>query len=1313
MESAPNGQVAALLDPARNLAQARKLLQAGDSKAAREPLGVALELARCDSATWAAAMLLAARDFPDLAAGMLSFGDDQEVPLAVVPESIEAAGRSFFKLPASFQRLDFAKPERRRLIEHLVRTGQDVEATRVLEQQLQDEGHSPPLLLYLAALYEKLGELPLALARYQEAYQKVVLEEDRFAILYSLLRVLHKQDRIYEARAQLKPYQQLARAQVTQFVDRVRSSPAGRDTLLSQLISARRHLVEAANIEGILSLQKDEERIAQLHFEQALLLNPGRLAIAVNYNHVLERGGHYETASANLSRIRQVLTAVSTEVQRLQDGSLDGGLKLASDSYGRLQSALKRWLSVVTTRQGIQLYSLRRLSAALAVLGDSTAYDPQEPVAFYYRGLILAEEKRLSEALVEFRKALTNSAGREALGALAKKKVDEILEAQTDTLLAARTPEELARERLQGTLEAKALAPLEKGLVQGRTLVATKRFAEASELFSKLSMDFPQSADPPFHAGLVREQLSDYDGAQRLYERALAIVPEYVPALSQLAYVYTQIGFDAREAVSLGERARALAPRDATVLANLGWVYFYAGDSRRAIEILREAIDAAPRVADHHMRLGLVYYRQGLFHFSLSKFQDLIALEPAHARGAVFMGLSLAKLGRAREALEVLAKVLPQFPPPGELNKVLVTTMASLKTGLEARGETVPAAAATLATTPVVAPERLEVRAGHIVAPNLTPEEARARTQASAAVDQALTLLKAGRRDECRAGLERAAQSGQASPEVAYPLALLLLEDGEIDRAKATLGSILDANPLDLRATHSLGDITFREGRLEEYKDVLDRTTPLRGSSVPSPFLDALAARWRELLDAGAPEASAHERIGLIRFHQHRFEEATAELSKLPTSPLALMLLAQIRLHEYHRTKNEIQFQTARDLLGKAGYGFMDALDTLWQRIKSPRLTEVSQAIEKELKSRVRVKLGSDEFSAPLIETAARGDVDEMDVADSGLRNQRWQQITRKIDQTRVARTTYRPRQEPVLEEIELDPGRRFRQPGGPGMKAGPYPRSAVGAAEGLSTTSAAPVTSTAPVSPATAAPVAVPALTALPAVGELEDEESSVPAGAEPAPRNTGLAERKLAMGTALVAKGRLVEAKSEFATAIALDPGLERAHTALGLTHLALDEAPQAGKAFERAVGRFPPERIREQATALLALASGQGRRVVELWSGPPPAPLADFAYIEESRRIWSRVLADSPGDVDALYNLALLCYLNGDDDEAIRRVESLRDRTGRVGVLYAAATVHRALVRRDRAGLERGIAILRVAPSENLDGSVSALERKAREL
>ncbi|MBI3892081.1 MAG: tetratricopeptide repeat protein [Candidatus Wallbacteria bacterium] len=1298
LEATADGQVAALLDPARNLASAQKLVGSGDQKAAREPLAVALELSRVDSPSWAAAMLVAARNHPDLALAMLSRGEDQEVPLTIMPDSIEASARIPFTPPASYVRLDFLKPERRRLIEHLVRTGQEVEATRVIEQQLEDEGPTPPLLLYLAALYERVGELPLALQRYQEAYQKVVIDEDRFAILYSVLRVLYRQGRWYDAQMQLKPYTQLAKVQVTQFVDRVRSSPNGRDTMLTQLLTARRHLVEALNFEGIIAQRKGEERVAQMYFGQALLLDSGRLPIAVNYNQVLQLGGHYETAGSNLARIRQVLTAVATEVQRLQDKSIDGGLKVAGEGYGRIQAALKAWLSTVAVRQGIQLFNLRRLSAASQVFAEATAYDAKEPLAYYYLGLILAEEKKLSEALVDFRKALTFASGREELAALAKKKVDDILEAQTDTLLAARTPEERAREKVQGTLDAKALKPLQDGLEQGRALYLAKRYAEAQELFQSLERAFPLSADPPYDLGLIREQLSDYQGAQRAFEKALKIVPEYVPAMSQLAYVYTEVGFDAREAVPLAEKAKNLAPRDGAVLANLGWVYFYAGDGRRAIETLREAIDASPKVADYHLRLGLVYYRQGLFHFSLSKFQDLLALEPSHPRGTVFLGLSLAKLGRAREALDTMAQALPHFPPPGELNRVLVTTMASLKAGLEARGEPVPPTASVPArgpTSTAIAPERLEVRAGHIVSPSLTPEEARVRASANAALEGALGLLKNGRRDESRAELERAVQSTRASPEVAYPLAVLQIEDGELDSAKALLNAILDANPLDLRATHSLGDIYFREGRLTEYKDILDRSRPLAGASSPSPFLDALAARWKQLLDSGAPDPVAHERIGLIRFHQHRFAEADKELTLVSTSPLSQLITAQIRLHEYYRTKNEIQFQTARDLLGKAGYNFMDGLDGLWARIKSPRLAEVTKAVEKELKVKKRAEISSEVYSQRMIAAAAGGNIDEMDVANANLLNPRWGQITRKIEQTRVARTTYKPRVEPVLEDIELDPGRRFRQPGGPGRKSGPLPRSAMGAAANPPTTSAAstaPTTSAAPATPAAPPSAAGPAV---PAMAEL--------------PEKRGLAERKLAMGIALVSKGRLIEAKSEFATAVALDEGLERAHTALGLTHLALDETEAARRVLARASNLFAPERTRLQALALLALSAGEGPRTLELWSGPPPAPLADFAWVEESRRIWVRVLADSPGDVDAAYNLAFLAYLDGDDDEALRRVETLRDRTGKVGLLYAAATVHRALGRHDRAGLERGIAILRVAPSENLDGSVSALEKR----
>ncbi|MBI4871014.1 MAG: tetratricopeptide repeat protein [Candidatus Riflebacteria bacterium] len=1316
-----NGQVAALLDPARNLDLARKLSGAGDLRAAREHLTVALELSRVDSPGWAAAMLLALKDAPDLALSVLSLGEDAEVPLTLMPHPIEVPAGSPFTPPASYLKLEFLPPQKKRLLEFLLKTGQEVEATRVLEQTVEEEGAKPQLLLYLATVYERMAELPLAMQRYREAYDLVTLDEDRFAILYSQMRVLYRQGRFPEAGDVLKTYTALARAQVTQFVERVKSSPAGRDTMLSSLVVSRRHLVEVLNLQGLIKLEKKEERNAQLLLGQAELLAPGRLSIALNYNHVLGLGGHYETAAGNLSRIRQVLVAVSTEVQRLIDQSLNAGLKAPGGTFGRAQEALRKWLGVVAARQGVLLHDLRKLTAAARVLAEAISYTPQEPLPYYFLGLVEQEQKRLSEAQVNFRKALTNAETRDELARLAKAKVDQILDAQAEEMLGARSPEERAREAAGAELDVKKLRPLERGIEKGIALYHKKQWAEASALFLGLSQDFPRSADPPYYLGLVCQQRDDYEGALRWFEKSLSIAADFAPALSQMGFVLAEVGQDARDALRLAERAHTLAPKDPGVLSNLGWVRYYAGDSRGAIEALKESIEVAPKVPDPHLRLGLVFYRSALPQLALSKFQDVLAVEPANARAKVFAGLSLAKLGRARDALQLLSGVLTQFPPPGELNKVLVSTIASLRAGLEARGEPLDSLAATTAPLAVAAGTARPVTR-KILAPAVTPQEARRDTAAAATLENAVVLVKSGRRDEARASLEKAVVQLPGNSTIAYPLALLMLEDGELDRARALLNSILDAGPLDLAALHSLGDVYFRQGRLLEYKDVLDRIVPVATGFTFSPFLDALAARWKDLLASGAPEPLAYQRLGLIRFHQYRFEEAVEFLDKVPAMPEAQVLRAQMHLHEYRRAKSEIEFQTARDLLTKAGYAHLDDLDRLWQAIKSPRLAEVEAQIERELARKIRAEVPKTVFSKRTIELTRRGEVDEMDLADSPILNRRWSQIDDKIDRTRVARTTYRQLQQPVLEDISLDPGRRFRQPGGTGRKAGPLPRAAVGAAEGLPGADAtapqsgpATLDAGAPAAPSPAGATPGSTATISPAGGANPAASGSPPPVVLPAltvlPEKQGLAERKLALGIGLAAQGRLLDAKGDFQTAIALDPGLERAHTALALTLLGLDEVDAARRTLDRADRIFTSELIRGQLAAWVALLQGDARRALAAWDPRPARSLSDFAYLEESEKIWLRMASDAPGDADAVYNLALIAYLKGDPAAALSRLRTVKDRTGRVGTLMAAAHLCEGIRGHARAGFQRGIDILRVAPMESLDAVVTALEAYAR--
>lgn len=80
--------------------------------------------------------------------------------------------------------------------------------------------------------------------------------------------------------------------------------------------------------------------------------------------------------------------------------------------------------------------------------------------------------------------------------------------------------------------------------------------------------------------------------AETQYRNALAVNPEYVPALNNLAWIIRDSQPDA--ALKFAEKAAELAPNSASVLDTYGWILHLNGQSQKAASILDKALEIEP-----------------------------------------------------------------------------------------------------------------------------------------------------------------------------------------------------------------------------------------------------------------------------------------------------------------------------------------------------------------------------------------------------------------------------------------------------------------------------------------------------------------------------------------------------------------------------------------------------------------------------------------------------------------------------------------------------------------------------------------------
>jgi len=162
------------------------------------------------------------------------------------------------------------------------------------------------------------------------------------------------------------------------------------------------------------------------------------------------------------------------------------------------------------------------------------------------------------------------------------------------------------------------------GPVVGLGLALALLLSGCSGMMSQVSEKFEQGrkAQRSYDDGLERYQAKDYAGAIPLFERALAIEPNFDDAEAYLA-----------------------------------WSYYHVGKYPEATRHFRQAISRQPRWEGLHNGLGWSRYRVGRYYLAIEAFQRALDLDPRFRDAAVGLAYSLFELARYAEALPHLERL--------------------------------------------------------------------------------------------------------------------------------------------------------------------------------------------------------------------------------------------------------------------------------------------------------------------------------------------------------------------------------------------------------------------------------------------------------------------------------------------------------------------------------------------------------------------------------------------------------------------------------------------------------------------------------
>ncbi|HWA25181.1 MAG TPA: tetratricopeptide repeat protein [Lacunisphaera sp.] len=125
--------------------------------------------------------------------------------------------------------------------------------------------------------------------------------------------------------------------------------------------------------------------------------------------------------------------------------------------------------------------------------------------------------------------------------------------------------------------------------------------------------------------GMLYDAVNQPDDARASYEKALAIDPNFTPALNNLAFFYAASPATLDKAYELAKQAQNQRPSDPVVADTMAWILFQKGQYDRALRLAEQAADKLPADAAIRYRVGLIQYYLGQAEIARQSFQNVVS----------------------------------------------------------------------------------------------------------------------------------------------------------------------------------------------------------------------------------------------------------------------------------------------------------------------------------------------------------------------------------------------------------------------------------------------------------------------------------------------------------------------------------------------------------------------------------------------------------------------------------------------------------------------------------------------------------------
>lgn len=214
---------------------------------------------------------------------------------------------------------------------------------------------------------------------------------------------------------------------------------------------------------------------------------------------------------------------------------------------------------------------------------------------------------------------------------------------------------------------------LKQLLLLGREHYEKREFDKAEYLLRQVVAETDRFADVHDMLGVIAHSRGDFALAERYFEKAVSLNPNYTEAQLNLMVTYNDLGkYDAAREVYAQIRHRGsggAAQADpfakgkiANMHAEISQAYQDAGMIVEAIHELERAVNLCPTFADLRTKLAVLYRDTGRLDLAREQLEAAKAHNPNYVQARVLLGVLLLSSGEYGPAIEEFEAALERDP---------------------------------------------------------------------------------------------------------------------------------------------------------------------------------------------------------------------------------------------------------------------------------------------------------------------------------------------------------------------------------------------------------------------------------------------------------------------------------------------------------------------------------------------------------------------------------------------------------------------------------------------------------------------------